>query len=98
VQAVRLQPRTVRNKVISLVLPIGTLGQRGGGMDCRRDFRTEAARVRALAESMGRSDMRQLALEIASLYEKMARQAEILAVIEGEDGAPEYERPVQRGL
>jgi hypothetical protein len=42
--------------------------------------------------------MRQLALEIASLYEKMARQAEILAVIEGEDGAPEYERPVQRGL
>jgi len=66
-----------------------------------KDYRGEAERVRELAGQMGRGDMRELALEIAEFYDKMARQAEILAVLDGADAgnaAVAYEKLVQRLL
>ena len=42
------------------------------------EYREEARRMRAMAVQVSRDDMRQTLLEIAHLYEAMARQAKML--------------------
>ena len=43
-----------------------------------KELRAEANRVRAMAQQMGREDVRQQMLDIAHLYEDMAHQVEML--------------------